>query len=101
MYKAGRCITVGYADPARVRFESGRTTSQWAIKEYVAEPRKKDGKYTWRLVKSFGNQTGDKMPQSLVKEAKEYAEKRGYRFIPGITKGMEAELSELEKLSLA
>lgn len=99
--RLGRCITVGYAEKARVKLPSGRSTYQWCMKEYQAVPRKKDGQFTWRLTRTFPPAMGDSKPRYLVTEAKDYAAKHGYAYIDDIKQGAVVELNELELLSLA
>lgn len=103
MGKIGRVISTGAATPALVTLPSGRKTRKWAVKEYQAVQRKSDGKFTWRLVREVVgmSRTGDSEPLGLCKDAKEYAEKNGYKYIPGVKQNQEAELTLMEQIALA
>ena len=99
MSKLGRCVTVGTHTMGRMQMPSGRVFRAWCMKEYEAAPRR-DGKYTWRLVKAYDPVPGNDPPKWLVQQAKDYAARKDVPYIEGVKQGVVLDLSALEILAL-
>ena len=101
MNKLGYCVTAGSHPDGRFKFPSGRVTNKYTVKVYIAEPRKKDGEFTWRLLHCVGSPAmSDNLPKYLVEEAKKYAAEHGMAYMETVKQGAKVLLSDLEKLAL-
>lgn len=92
------CVTVGRVGSSMPRVRN-ISLKVFGIKVYKLQKRQKDGLYTWRLVDSFGTRTGTHLSERLLKEAKDFAESKGWPFM-WVTHGDVHRVNAIEALAI-